>query len=549
MFFLIPVGCDDQLKPVQNEDSRGTNITAIFFDMGLIWTLIFQALLYTHAFLALRVYKPVREYAGAGFFSEWDYYGNTDNTTWGNVSYVDRDTGVQEKLTFVDPMTGHTIIRVDNTTNIEVGTSSTLRKSVKITSKDVYPIGSLIVIDAIHIPYGCSVSPAFRTLGTGLEIGLIGGMNGMMANNMVMHTDPGCVQSLGVDQSGKTLATDCNSDMGCKVEEMRPDSYGEGFAKAGGGVFALKMDAEGVFMWFWSRRDIPGSLPQSGSHSSMDISDWGKPSAAYPVAGCDIERFFKLQKLVLDIALCGQWAGLPESYAETCTGDCISNVFGDGSNYATAYWEISYIRAFSLKGPDSSLLAGDPPATPNISSTSTTAVEASSPSSPYTPSTPPPTISITSHPAASLTSEDHPTIISESETLTRQTATSSANLNGYEGFNTGPLLMLPSSFLIFDPSIPASPSDAPVSTVGLAPITTASVEDSDMNPTTTVIQASSYLVMTIPITVSTGAKVISTIDVTNRSQSAWSSSASALLDTVHTTGVHFTILVSFLLLC
>jgi hypothetical protein len=31
-------------------------------------------------------------------------------------------------------------------------------KKVRITSKDSYPVGSLWIIDAAHMPFGCSVS-------------------------------------------------------------------------------------------------------------------------------------------------------------------------------------------------------------------------------------------------------------------------------------------------------------------------------------------------------------------------------------------------------
>jgi hypothetical protein len=32
---------------------------------------------------AKAVYYPVREYSGSTFFDGWDFYGNVDNTTWG----------------------------------------------------------------------------------------------------------------------------------------------------------------------------------------------------------------------------------------------------------------------------------------------------------------------------------------------------------------------------------------------------------------------------------------------------------------------------------
>jgi hypothetical protein len=62
--------------------------------------------------------------------------------------------------------------------------------------------------------------------------------------------------------------------------------------------------------------------------------------------GCNITDFFSPQKLVLDITLCGDWAGEPHNYALTCgnhgpTGLCYDdNVVGDGSNYDEAYFEV-----------------------------------------------------------------------------------------------------------------------------------------------------------------------------------------------------------------
>ncbi|EEB99979.1 hypothetical protein MPER_00192, partial [Moniliophthora perniciosa FA553] len=53
--------------------------------------------------------------------------------------------------------------------------------------------------------------------------------------------------------------------------------YGPGFVQAGGGVFAAQIDASGVFLWFWSRRDIPASISESKPGGAIDMSDWGQP--------------------------------------------------------------------------------------------------------------------------------------------------------------------------------------------------------------------------------------------------------------------------------
>ncbi|EEB99409.1 hypothetical protein MPER_00921 [Moniliophthora perniciosa FA553] len=134
---------------------------------------------------------------------------------------------------------------------------------------------------------------------------------------MAMHTGAGCSQSSNVSQFaqiGKTLEKDCGTTVGCKVEETKAKSYGVGFAQAGGGVFAARIDVSGVFIWFWSRLDIPTSISNAKADTAMDTSDWGQPSAAYPSADCNIEKFFKPQKLVLDITLCGQWYGRKPIY-------------------------------------------------------------------------------------------------------------------------------------------------------------------------------------------------------------------------------------------
>ena len=33
------------------------------------------------------IYTPLREYAGETFFDKWAYYGNVDNTTWGERAF------------------------------------------------------------------------------------------------------------------------------------------------------------------------------------------------------------------------------------------------------------------------------------------------------------------------------------------------------------------------------------------------------------------------------------------------------------------------------
>ncbi|KAL1736010.1 glycoside hydrolase family 16 protein [Schizophyllum commune] len=304
-------------------------------------------------------YYPLREYSGGNFFNGWEFYDDVDNTTWGNVRYVDQTTAIEQGLAYVTDK-GNAVIRVDDETYIPGGWDFTNRQSVRITTTDTYPLTGLIIIDLVHMPYGCSVWPSFWSFGpsagewpAGGEIDIIEGVNLVGHNQMALHSTEGCFQSNNSGGTGQTLERDCSTPTGCAVRENKNDSYGQAFNEAGGGVFALQMAQSGFYIWFWSRDDIPDSISGANSQSTMDTTkDWGTPSASYPASGCNdtLWKYFAPQQLVLDITLCGNWAGLPAVYGATCVNQyaCLTdNVVGDGSNYAEAYFEIRWIRTYT----------------------------------------------------------------------------------------------------------------------------------------------------------------------------------------------------------
>ncbi|KAF8329884.1 glycoside hydrolase family 16 protein [Amanita rubescens] len=283
------------------------------------------------ALQAKAVYYPVREYSGSTFFDGWDFYGNVDNTTWGNVTYVNQTTAVSQGLAYVNSG-GNAIMKVDNTTTIAPAPIVN-RNSIRITSQDTVGAGNIILIDVKHIPYGCSVWPSFWTLGTGLwpnggEIDIIEAINLMSNNQYALHTIGGCtLNTTGAQLTGKVYGTDCSTGSGCVIAETKPNSYGAGFAQAGGGVWATQLDVTGIYMWFWSRVDIPESITSATSNSTIDPSTWGAPSASYPATTCNYAQFFTPQQLVFTTTLCGVWAGVPNIYKGSChtaTGSCVS---------------------------------------------------------------------------------------------------------------------------------------------------------------------------------------------------------------------------------
>lgn len=91
--------------------------------------------------------RPTRQLAG--FLSRTSPAELTPilhSTTHGQVQYVDQGTASNEHLAYVNSA-GHAIIAVDDTTNLAAGA---LRNSVRITSRQTYSIGSLVIADFTH---------------------------------------------------------------------------------------------------------------------------------------------------------------------------------------------------------------------------------------------------------------------------------------------------------------------------------------------------------------------------------------------------------------
>jgi len=310
------------------------------------------------SFFLTRAYVIVDDFSGLTFFDNWDFYGNYDNLTLGDVVWLNEADAFTQELALVNSA-GNVIIKVDNFSNVPMNQK---RNSVRITTKSSYSLGSLWIIDAVHLPFGCSVWPSIWTLGPswpdGGEIDIIEGINQMPNNQYAMHTTPGCFHTTPPEQTGTSSLVDCSQASGCLVAENAPNSFQSGFAAAGGGVYAAQFDYTGIFIWFWSRPNVPASITQATASSSIDLSDWGTPSASYVNSTCTIEDFFGPQQLVIDITLCGEWAGLSSFYDETCanagpTGICYNdNVVGSGTNYDEAYFELQYVRAYTTAAPD-----------------------------------------------------------------------------------------------------------------------------------------------------------------------------------------------------
>ncbi|KAH8097026.1 concanavalin A-like lectin/glucanase domain-containing protein [Cristinia sonorae] len=300
-------------------------------------------------------FEVARDYSGQTFFDGWNFYGSWDNLTLGDVWWLNKTDAMSQRLAYINDA-GRAIMKVDNTSVVPLNEK---RNTVRIESQDFFDWGSLWVVDLAHIPFGCSVWPAFWSKGPlwpdDGEIDIIEGINLMSNNQMALHTTAGCLHPAPPVQKGRNQNEDCGTGTGCTVGETAPNSFGPGFAAAGGGVWATQFDVAGIFIWYWSRPDVPQNLVQSTSTSSLDISSWGPPTASYPAGPwCNITKFFSPQQLVFDITLCGDWAGVDSIYDSSCrssgpTGKCYNdNVVGPGSpKYDNAYFEVNYVRVYN----------------------------------------------------------------------------------------------------------------------------------------------------------------------------------------------------------
>ncbi|KAF3199992.1 hypothetical protein TWF679_001119 [Orbilia oligospora] len=272
-------------------------------------------------------YSLVDIYSGEKFFESFDY-GNGTEATHGFTNYVTKDGAEWSNLTYAT--SNEAIIRVLPRDH----TGATGRPTVKILSKQRYTHG-LFIFDIGHVPYGCGTWPAIWMSDTDPdiwpshgEIDIIESVNqGNKGTQFTLHTTNGCEMSVKRKQTGKVLSNNClnstNYNMGCAVRGT-PDSYGEELNKNQGGVYAMEWRTAGIRMWFFPRNRIPSGI----SIGKPEPSEWGIATADFPSTKCDINSHFKNHRLIINISLCGDWAGAPSVYNEEygCQMECTEYV-------------------------------------------------------------------------------------------------------------------------------------------------------------------------------------------------------------------------------
>ncbi|KAF5349049.1 hypothetical protein D9758_012689 [Tetrapyrgos nigripes] len=326
-------------------------------------------------------YHLSMDFSGPNFFEGFKYNESAiDSNNFGNVHFLGQDQALASNLTFVDS-NGHAIIKVDNTTN-GAGDITFGRNTVYLMSNDLMSIGSLLVFDANHIPFGCSVWPALFTQGQQWpeqgEIDIVEQVNRATKNQYSLHagsTAGTCMQADNTNQTGTPTATpnNCtvvpenNQNTGCVVQDASDNSFGSGFNSNGGGVYATLWDENGITMWFWERNSVP-----SGIDTNPDTTKFSTPAAFFPASGCNPSTVFGPQIITLYIDICGAFAGNDQVFQQTCGSvapNC-SALVGDPANYADAYWDINYLRVFTTNTSTATVSPGQGPTATGGDSTS-----------------------------------------------------------------------------------------------------------------------------------------------------------------------------------
>ncbi|WVW81476.1 hypothetical protein I302_103470 [Kwoniella bestiolae CBS 10118] len=288
-------------------------------------------------------------YEGKTFFDGWEFFTQPDPTL-GLVTYVDNSTAFKKGLAFWTG-DGKPGIQVDHFSSTPVNTP---RDSVRITTKSMFA-GGLFIIDMALMPWGCGVWPAFWTLGyhgewpTTGEIDIVEGIQAMTNNRYTVHTLPGCEinQAPGM-YTGQLGNPDCDSTTGgsgCTIGSDSPTSFGMPFNEAGGGVFAMLWNDNGVRMWDWNRAQIPEDIKTN----SPTPDQWGTPRAAWDASTCDPYKYFQAQVLVLNIDLCGVWAGTLYETFDYCPETCAEYI-SDPKNLNNTVMLLNYIKVFQQTG-------------------------------------------------------------------------------------------------------------------------------------------------------------------------------------------------------
>ncbi|EMD39556.1 glycoside hydrolase family 16 protein [Gelatoporia subvermispora B] len=271
--------------------------------------------------------------------------------------YVDRDTATQNNLTFANNDTF--IMRVDDTPTIDADGPG--RMSIRLKSNATYT-QLVTVFDIRHVPVGCATWPAIwmndDSVGISAgEVDILEGVNSYGTSTSQLHTQGNCTMPSDRHMTGNGTSLDCsaaaaleednNGRSGCSVSGPYSSTFGPTFNQNGGGWYVMERSPAGVNVWFWARFDKNVPKAVSNGTSTLNTTQFGTPIANFPNSTtCNFDEEFADHHLLLDIALCGSWAGTRFDAVGYCPGNCTDYVNTNGSSFADAYWDFAAARIY-----------------------------------------------------------------------------------------------------------------------------------------------------------------------------------------------------------
>jgi len=296
-----------------------------------------------------RAYILKEDIIGPGFYTHFDWEA-IDDPSHGRVNYVDQLTSIEQNLTYAKFDTF--ILRTDDKTILDADGPG--RNSVRIRSKNTYTT-HVAIFDMRHMPQGCGTWPAIReTKESDKPIGglidILEGVNDQGPDSVTLHTTAGCTMPETRIQTGTNAQLDCNvlvnSNAGCGVLLSGSLNYGPPFNANGGGWYAIERTTDHISIWFWPRRDPTVPWEVKEGTISIDPRRWGVPAAYFPNTSCDFSQYFEEHNIIINLTLCGDWAG--NSYPQAiCPSTCVDHVNNDPAAFSDAYFDFAAVRIYT----------------------------------------------------------------------------------------------------------------------------------------------------------------------------------------------------------
>eukprot|EP00930_Biecheleria_cincta_P061961 TRINITY_DN47490_c0_g1_i1.p1 TRINITY_DN47490_c0_g1~~TRINITY_DN47490_c0_g1_i1.p1 ORF type:complete len:449 (-),score=61.73 TRINITY_DN47490_c0_g1_i1:68-1333(-) len=263
------------------------------------------------------------------------------------------------------------------------------RASVRIHSKQAWrpDRGFLVVMKYKHVPYGPGLWPALWMMNSDLkwpaggELDILEYANDE-ANKVTFHTSKNCflsrrklwlcMRSRPGRRLGDSGPVNCNTNyfknlLGCRPRQMR--HTGQWYAENPGIVAAL-WDANGISAYHIPEAEIPGDLIEEQPLPES----WRRWRIAFlPFDQRTCFDMAKPQEIVLNIALCGDWAGgawarsrmaSHTGFAGKCQPGplcCARFAAGPASEEPYrrhAHFDIDYLKVFEPSGQPTELYSG-----------------------------------------------------------------------------------------------------------------------------------------------------------------------------------------------